>query len=259
MEISQTYVSMLRGMFSSAEDVIVRENPLIIKLNNAFNRFFTVDISSDKIEVPIFARSVIEDTVTQNLIHDHLPDQQIKKVVVPLYTNCISQKKRTSDSIIKEFFTKTDFTKRLQKIITNKGEVYYGGRGIIMDKDFNILILYTLKCKKVNNNGHKEMSYYKPIIHIGPQVFLNQGLVEKAIVNKIIPWYITHGIVPPTLWSRQKFVGDITRGTKVQILIDDMSQYIMTPNKPSPQQCSQEVLNQILIDNIDEIIELMYV
>lgn len=47
---------------------------------------------------------------------------------------------------------------------------------------------------------------------------------------------------------------NIPTGTKPQILIDDVSKFIENPVKPTPQKCSDDVLNQILIDNIDDVL-----
>ena len=97
------------------------------------------------------------------------------------------------------------------------------------------------------------MSYYKPIIHVSPQVFLmGGGLIEKSILKRIIPFYVSQDIDP--VWADSDFVNDIPEGTKPQILIDDVSKLIENPVKPTPQKCSDDVLNQILIDNIDDVL-----
>ena len=96
------------------------------------------------------------------------------------------------------------------------------------------------------------MSYYKPIIHVSPQVFLRGGgLIEKSILKKIIPFYLSHDIDSV---GNHAFFSDNLRGTKPQILIDDVSRFIEKPIKPTPQKCSNEVLNQLLVDNIDDVL-----
>ena len=97
------------------------------------------------------------------------------------------------------------------------------------------------------------MSYYKPIIHVSPQVFLRgEGLINKSILKKIIPFYISQNIDP--VWADTDFFSDIPEGTKPQILIDDVSKLIESPVKPTPQKCSDDVLNQILADNADDVL-----
>ena len=59
---------------------------------------------------------------------------RIKRIILPLYDNAPSQERRAFDSIIAQLFTNVGYGKRLQKITTSKGEVYYGGKGIIFDE-----------------------------------------------------------------------------------------------------------------------------
>ena len=97
------------------------------------------------------------------------------------------------------------------------------------------------------------MSYYKPIIHISPQVFLRgEGLIAKSILKKIIPFYLSQNI--DTIYTDPGFISDIPEGTKPQILIDDVSKLIESPVKPTPQKCSDDMLNQILVDNADDVL-----
>ena len=97
------------------------------------------------------------------------------------------------------------------------------------------------------------ISYYKPIVHVSPQLFLSdKGLLGKSILKKIIPFYVSHNI--GTVSTSTYFRSDIPEGTKPQILIDDVSKFIENPTKPTPQKCSDSVLNQLLVDNIDDVL-----
>lgn len=254
MEYSWRYASTLEKVFSWIDDTSVGEvdNELItLGRHNAFNRLFVVDVSSDEIEVPTFARSVVESTVRKNLRYPHI--SHVGKIVIPMYVNTYNLTARTADSIVNIFFSRTNFNQRLQKVTTNKGEVYYGGKGIILDKDFNILLLCTIVCRKIEDAGKQMMSYYKPVIHVGPQVFLrNEGLMSKSILKKIIPFYISHNM--DSINTHNYFWDGIPEGTKPQVLIDDVNRFIEHPAKPSPQKCSDDILNQLLIDNVDDVL-----
>ena len=101
------------------------------------------------------------------------------------------------------------------------------------------------------------MSYYKPMIHVSPQVFLRgDGLIDKSILKKVIPFYVSHNI--DSVNTHAYFRSDIPEGTKPQILIDDVSKFIENPAKPTPQKCSDDVLNQILADNVDDVLNQFY-
>lgn len=254
MEYSWRYTNTLTRVFLSCDSTIVSDvtnMETTLDKHNAFNRLFVIDVSLDEIEVPVFARYFVESVIRDKFEFPSI--NQVDKIVIPMYMNTPSQLKRTADSIVSTFFLSTNFSHRLQKVTTNKGEVYYGGKGIILDKDFNILFLCTIVCKKIEHRGRQVMSYYKPMIHVSPQVFLKgESLICKSILKKIIPFYVSHNIDSVTTYAY--FRNDIPKGIKPQILIDDVSKFIENPTKPTPQKCSDDVLNQLLIDNVDDIL-----
>lgn len=254
MEFSGRYKLILSNVFTMNKQVNndnVVEGDVTLDNHNAFNKMFVVDTSSDEVEVPMFAKEIVESILSQNL---SLPDtDRINKIVIPLYVNSYSQPRRTADSIITEFFSKVNFSKRLQKIITTKEEVYYGGRGIILDSNFNPLILCSMLCKREKYNSKEFMDYYKPIIRISPELFINgSGLVHKTILKKVIPFYITHTV--HNVWAKAGFRDKIPANTKPQILIEDTSILIENPSLPNPNTCSNEELNKLLIDNINDVL-----
>ncbi len=255
MRYSWRYINTLEEVFMRAENTAVGDVTNLettLDRHNAFNRMFVIDISSNEIEVPVFARATVEGVVKAKLESSHI--NSVDKIVIPMYVNSYNQTRRTADSIITEFFSRVKFNSRLQKVTTNKGEVYYGGKGIILDKDFNIILLCTIICRKVELGGGQVMSYYKPMIHVSPQVFLrNEDLINKSILKKIIPFYVAHNISSFNT-AYAYFRSEIPVGTKPQILVDDVSKFIEKPAKPTPQKCSDDILNQVLIDNIDDIL-----
>ena len=251
MEFSWRYTDSLNRIFSSYEEANIDDtarNVVSLDQHNVFDRMFVVDVSSDEIEVPMFAKAVIEDVVVQNMSRG----TSFQKVVIPLYVNSYNQTRRTADSIINEF-SRVSFNNRLQKVTTNKGEVYYGGRGIILDGNFKPLILCSVLCKKEEFRSNEYMDYYKPIIRVNPEVFLNEtGLINKTILKKIIPFYLTHTI--PEIHTRTRFRDKLPEDRKPQILIEDSSRFIETPAIPNPNTCSNEALNKLLLDNIEDVI-----
>ena len=254
MEYSWRYTNTLTRVFFSCDTTIasnVSNMETTLDKHNVFNRLFVIDVSSDEIEVPVFARHSVESVVRNKFEFPVI--KHVDKIVIPMYINTPNQSRRTADSIVSDFFLRTSFNQRLQKVTTNKGEVYYGGKGIILDKDFNILFLCTIVCKKIEHRGGQVMSYYKPMIHVSPQVFLKgESLICKSILKKIIPFYVSHNINLVT--ARDYFRSDIPEGTKPQILIDDVNKFIENPIKPTPQKCSDDVLNQLLMDNVDDVL-----
>ena len=78
-----------------------------------------------------------------------------------------------------------------------------------------------------------------------------EGLIDKSILKKIIPFYVSQDI---SVSTNIGFVDNIPEGTKPQILIDDVSKLIETPVKPTPQKYSDDALNQILVDNANDVL-----
>ena len=254
MKYSWRYTYTLTRVFlncdsTSVNDVTYMETTL--DKHNVFNKLFVIDVSSEEIEVPVFARYSVESVIRNKFEFPFI--KHVDKIVIPMYVNIPNKFRRTADSIVSDFFLNTNFNQRLQKVTTNKGEVYYGGKGIILDKDFNILLLCTLACRRMEYGDRQVMSYYKPIVHVSPQLFLgDKGLLGKSILKKIIPFYVSQDI--DGIYTHAYFMDNIPIGTKPQILIDDVSKFIENPIKPTPQKCSDDVLNQILIDNIDDVL-----
>lgn len=259
MEFSWRYRDSLNGVFNygggyGTGNSLNRD--VTFDNHNVLSRMLVVDISLDEIEVPMIAKAAIEHTVSEGFIHSN----NVQKVVIPLYVNSYNQSRRTADSIINEFFSRTTFDTRLQKVTTNKGETYYGGRGIILDENFKPLILCSMMSKRVEVNSRIYMDYYKPIVRISPDVFINEpglinksSLISKHILKKVIPFYLTHNVESIQIY-KSRFRNEIPENTKPQILIEDISRFIETPALPNPKTCSNEALNKLLLDNIDDVL-----
>ena len=158
MEFKPRFVINVMSVFSIGE--LGNPNHLEMNLsldsNNVFRRSLVIEVNNGEVEVPVIARVHFEAMVSYN--------RRIKRVILPLYDNTPSQERRTFDSIISQLFTNVGYGKRLQKITTNKGEVYYGGKGIIFDESYTPLLLCTLIARSVRteDNGNT-MVYYRPV------------------------------------------------------------------------------------------------
>lgn len=207
--------------------------------NNVFSKLCVIDLTGDTIEVPVFAKTVVENTIINR--------SSATKVVLPLYSNSNTYNRRTADSIIRSFFIKGNLTERLQKVVTSKNEVYYGMRGIILDEHFNPLIMATISLDR------ESKMYKKVTIYIHPEVFLNtNGLIHKSIIKKIIPFYISYNRDLSYINTRAY---RIESSVRPQVIIEDATKkFIQSPNKPSPQSCTDDKLNQLMIENIDDIL-----
>lgn len=131
MEFSQRFVHNVMDVFNNRES----DNPdqleinLSLDSNNVFRRSLVIEVNNDEVEIPVIARTHFEKVVAANLFYPIT--MGVKKIILPLYDNAPSQERRTFDSVMYQLFANVGYGKRLQKITTSKGEVYYGGKGII--------------------------------------------------------------------------------------------------------------------------------
>ena len=255
MEFSPRFLYLM-SVFESNES----DNPnqlgmnLSLDSNNVFGRSLVIEVNNDEVEIPVIARRHFEKLVSDNMTYSAI--MRIKRIILPLYDNAPSLEKRTFDSIITQLFTNVGYGKRLQKITTSKGEVYYGGKGIIFDESYTPLLLCTLTARSVHteNNGNT-MVYYRPVCHVSPKVFLESDkLINKGIIKKLIPYYTSRNVSFPR--NSYRFSSN-PEDRKVKVIVDNFNKFFVEPIKPTPSAFSNDALNECLIDNIDDIMMLL--
>lgn len=256
MEFSIRFVHNVVGVFNSSVfgNTNQLERDLSLDSNNVFRRSLVVEVNDNEVEIPVIAREYFEKFVSDNL--DYPTIMGIKKIILPLYNNTPDLERRTFDSIIVQLFANVGYGKRLQKIITNKGEVYYGGKGIIFDESYAPLLLCTLTARKVHteDNGNT-MVYYRPVCHVSPKVFLESDkLINKGIIKKLIPCYTSRDVNFPR--NNFRFSSN-PESKRVKVIVDNFDKFFIEPIKPTPSACSNDALNECLIDNIDDIMMLI--
>lgn len=220
-----------------------------LPLSEMCRKFLVVDTSLDKgeFEIPVIARV----PALRVMRKENGERRGTNRTVLPLYST-ITVRKRSADLIFQYIVRSGSFNKRLIKIITSKGQTYYGGYGILLDADWNPLMLATLMAHRTSdlNSPSMELCFYKAILHVSPKVFLNQtDLMEKSIIKKVIPFYLANPL-GMTLGGRgvmSEYLGT------VQIEVDDMSRFFHTPVIPRPDTYSDEEMNRILAEHAGEI------
>ena len=254
MEFSIRFAHSVRSVFDSSDcnNSTQLERELSLDSNNVFRRSLIIEVNDDEVEIPVIARKHFESLVSEKI--DYPLAVRTKRIILPLYDNAPSQERRTFDSIIVQMFNNVRFDMRLQKITTNKGEVYYGGRGIIFDESYAPLLLCTLAARKVHTEeGGNSMVYYRPVCHVSPKVFLESDkLINKGIIKKLIPFYTNKEVSFPNY----KF--DVNpESKKVKVVVDNFDKFFIEPIKPTPSAITNDALNECLIDNMDDIMMLI--
>ena len=255
MELSIRVINSIRNIFckEDEENPYALESNLCLDNNNLFRKSIVIELNENEIEVPVIARRHFEYLIYHKFTYNSIT--RIEKIVLPLYNNTVDVKKGTFDSIITQLFRNTGYNKRLQKITTSKGDVYYGGRGIILDEELNPLLLCTLVARNVSTEKEKKLIYYRPICHISPKVFLEPSkLVNKGIITKLIPYYTGNNIIFP--YTSYIFKSE-PENSKVKIIVDSFDNFFIEPIKPVPSAIAEDALNQCLIDNIEDVMMLI--
>lgn len=251
MEFNPRFAYNVMGIFNSFESTNPDQLEMSLSLdsNNVFRRSLVIEVNNDEVEIPVIARRHFERLVSDNMAYPTI--MGIKRIILPLYDNAPSQERRTFDSIITQLFT-VGYGKRLQKVTTNKGEVYYGGKGIIFDESYTPLLLCTLTARSVHTEDDgNTMVYYRPVCHVSPKVFLESDkLINKGIIKKLIPYYTSRDMIFPI--SNHRFSSN-PENRKVKVIVDNFNKFFVEPIKPTPSACSNDALNECLIDNIDDI------
>ena len=253
MEFSIRFAHGVRSVFNSSDcnNPTQLERELSLDSNNVFRRSLIIEVN-DEMEIPVIAREHFEDLVLEKINYPLAVGT--KRIILPLYDNAPSQERRTFDSIIVQIFNNVRFGMRLQKITTNKGEVYYGGKGIIFDESYAPLLLCTLAARKVHTEeSGNSMVYYRPVCHVSPKVFLESDkLINKGIIKKLIPFYTSEEVRFPDC-----MFGVNPESKKVKVVVDNFDKFFIEPIKPTPSAITNDALNECLIDNMDDIMMLI--
>ena len=256
MEFDLRFTYKVMGVFNSIEygNPDKLERHLSLDSNNVFRKSLVIEVNNDEVEIPVIAREHFEELISDNMTHPTI--MGIKRIILPLYDNTPSQERNTFNSIIAQLFTNVGYGQRLQKITTNKGEVCYGGKGIIFDESYTPLLLCTLTARSVHTEGNgNTMVYYRPVCHVSPKVFLEfDKLINKGIIKKLIPCYTNSNVDFPI--NNCRFSSD-PEDRKVKVIVDNFNKFFVEPIKPTPSTCSDDALNECLIDNIDDIMMLI--
>ncbi len=199
--------------------------------NHNFNPIF-LRVSSNqgdgKYEIP----SLIRDTN----ISDIIGTRSVGEYVVPL-TVISTQTRRTAASMLRYFFESPRgsyfYTLGLMKAITNKEEVYYGAPGLILNSNFEPLVIGMTEYDRGGVSG----TFNRHVLKINPDVFVSESFLEKAIIKKLIPFYTRKDV----------------EGRTVRVEVDNISKYIVKP--VPPKDGVQETLKGMMHTYKDEILK----
>lgn len=235
-------INALHSVYSSSEigEGSTLDDSLALDANRVYSHSLVTKLG-DYFEIPVIARRHIENVVHANMTEVDAHAQ----IVTPLFALSECYMKKTFNGILRESFS-TLYKTRLSKMKTGKGEIFYGGRGIILDCNFEPLLLCVIPVYKTGT----WFTYGDHLIcRISPKVFLcPENIVSKGIIKKIIPYYSDAHIC----FSGAYKFNTTNRYPRVTIIIDDIDNLITSPAVPSAST-TNEVLNDCLVNNIQEV------
>lgn len=228
--------------------------------NNAFPMFFRVKACGDRIELPIFGKNTVQIKILNSLLTGHRSD-----VVIPFVRyGEESPIFRSADTLIRYLIETPSNQKNMyHSAKTNKGEVYYGANGLLFDKDMNLLFMSLIECDIEGN----VIKYKKVKVFIHPLVFYSDGIVEKCLINKVIPFSLKEGVTvcggyndtfvqnlvnyndPNNCSTYHKAVPEI-------VVADVKDKFFYKPVLPS-STFSNEDINEFLSRNLNDVFNIM--
>ena len=125
----------------------------------------------------------------------------------------------------------------LNKIKDKDGNIYYGCRGLILDRDFNPLVLTTINYKGEGKELVKTFT-----VRISPKVFLRDSIMEKGIQKYLLEFC-----------SSNQFIGYLREYVQPNIIINnDIDKFIQRPPIPNSINTNTDI-QEFLINNKESI------
>ena len=184
--------------------------------------------------------SIIPTTALYSVFNYHLLNEETT-VACPLNSNGHIKRCSSADTILKYFGAIPQYVGRLAKVITSKGELYYGRPGLIFDKDFNALLFGTSVVYRTE--GSTGFTVKRNILHVHPKVFTDDsGILNRNILKKALPFIL----------SDDNGLNEGLNSAPWKVVIDDSSEFIKTTSEPVENLDAE--ITHLLQENIDEVL-----
>lgn len=224
----------IEGFFKCFTKASCNNSTISYESNNCFKHFFEIKECEDSILgvhylVPAFLFSEVKPYKYTN---------------IPVQISSNPIKNLSETTLLRELGQRSYYNHRvyhLHKLKNKAEEIYYGTNGIILDSNFNILIMVVFKV--INNNIVDTLCY------INPKIFINEKrTVEKIIIKKILPFICINNID----------VNNFYAGRITPVFKDVTKQYIHKPKEPGKEVCDDYINNELIsweddvLDYLDE-------
>ncbi len=166
---------------------------------NVTNKSIQVNMMQEETEVPIFMFHELTRVLSVYKANSYLrklknEDNQPVWKLFPVETLVSPLNFIKDNTVIRSmgpFLRNTIAYDRLKEITTVQGDTYYTGPGMILDSEFNILLLAVVKGKVVSSiDGHFIFATKEPRVYLNPIVFTKKNFVEKNLAKNVIPYFV---------------------------------------------------------------------
>lgn len=192
---------------------------------------------------------IVPASILFKFVQENSTSSNVVNIVNPLSIT-IPYNVKTLDSMVTsilQYNMRKDH--EIAKVVSEKYGTYYGTEGMILDSDFNILLLNACKCTV--EEGHIQVK--ECIVYVNPIVSLADTGMDKHIYTKILPTYLNNPIyhnIPPELIRHRAFYVIPT------IIFKNVTNTFLT--KPiEPSDTMNEDIHNILDNSIDELLEVV--
>lgn len=195
------------------------------------NAFIYAELKNDVGEIPLM------------LVNDVIENKEKTKFIASIIGNKNAIKRHQLSPILKDFTVRLPSECVVQKVITGKNDIYYGGWGLILDEDMNPLYMENLVIERGVFNKHSTGIATGIVFRISPKVFTENGLLHRAISKNFIP-----GIATNDYSNSICKVFALDRGNSIlkkDIIISDDNPFILKPVMPKSINVNEE-LNALL-------------
>ena len=253
---SYNYMTSLGLMFTNSFfNRITYCNTGILKISHIKRVEF--DLSTGELEVPTFLLTTVKDYIKDNL--DYIKEGKIKKLVVNMgiseHRRNINKKVAGPDTLI-SYLSREGGGTELVKVYL-KDTLYYGNCGVIMDKDFNVIVMtsatlkFTISDRSPRTHRRSvKIEFYDPKVYINPKVFTDNDItLNKAIARKMIGGFLKLNInVISGHWIGEGGAMDHPV-TAPEVIIRDVTPEFKSSEIPN-EFTNFDTLNACLKDNI---------
>ncbi len=214
------------------------------------NTYMEIPLTGDMVEIPVFALGILIGVGTE--IHS---TDQYQIIAANMYDGECHFTYKSLDANIRNALTGS-FRQRHLIRVTSNSNTYYLTRGLILDCDFNVLVMQSWLMQKVppkSSDDVAKLKFIKPVLRVVPKVYEDRNdAMSKYIINKIIPAGALARVAVPSTSNYELIETDTQSVLQVQVVIDDIPFRMVDTEAPSISTTNRELLD-IALDHLDEL------